>query len=164
MGWTAVLLILAVGTPLVINQSRLLNGGAELYFLENTRAYVIGEQIQVELRVRTNGKRINTMGFRLSIDPQYLDIVKMTTDNSFCTLYTENTFNQRTGEVSVSCGVPNPGFSGDSLAVRLDLRSKVPGTIPITVQEGSTMLLANDGRGSILGSNAPSTSVTVQPL
>ena len=155
-----VLLIIFLG-PAAVNQgigSR--NRSAEFYFSGLGQTVAVGQSFPIELRVRTAGTAINAMGFHLHLNPAYLEITNMTTDKSFCTLYAENSFNALTGEVKLSCGAPQPGFQGDSLAVRITVRAKYAGSTPITLTD--TNLLANDGKGSNIEKQTPSASVLIQ--
>lgn len=157
-----VLLVMLVGPGLLSDVLHIENRSAELYFAQNQKSFVIGQPFQIELRVKTDKTAINSMGFVIQVNPAYLEITGMTTERSFCTLYTENSFNAATGELRVSCGVPQPGFQGDSLAVRLKLRAKTAGIIPITIVEDSAKLLANDGKGSNIIKKVPTFDVVIQ--
>lgn len=131
---------------------------AELYFLDASTSFITGQTFPVELRVRTGETAINSMGFVITFDPSRLEVQRMTTDQSFCTLFTDNIFDNQRGLVKVSCGKPNPGFTGDSLATRVTFRAKVPGTVTLKLDESSTLLLANDGKEVTLVRKVPSYS------
>ena len=157
-----VLLVVLVGPGLLSEALHLDSRSAELYFAQNQNSFVIGQPFQVELRVKTDKAAINSMGFVAKVNPAYLDIIGMTTEKSFCTLYTENSFNALTGELRLSCGTPQPGFQGDSLAVRIKLRAKSAGITPIEIVEDTAQLLANDGKGSNIIRKVPTFNVKIQ--
>lgn len=137
---------------------------AEFYFVQPMSQYVAGQSFPLELRVRTHGTPINAIGFTLIFNPAYLEVESMTTDRSFCTLYTENNFSNDRGMVKLSCGTPRPGFQGDSLAVRLQLRARTAGSTAVLVDPASALILANDGKGSSIVKNVPKVTLNVQQL
>lgn len=163
IAFTALALILIV--PATIREvQRTHLKPAELYFVEPFTQYVAGQSFPVELRVRTNGTAINAIGFTLVFNPAYLEVENMTTDKSFCTLYTENSFSNDKGTVRLSCGTPRPGFQGDSLAVRLTMRARIAGSSAVLLDPSKTMILANDGKGSNIVESVPKLMLSVQQL
>jgi hypothetical protein len=146
---------LTIGIPTFLGEGILQSATAEFYFRGNERKYVTGEEIPIELRVRTGGVATNAMQVLAQFNPDQLEIVKMTTDKSFCTFFTENSFSNDRGTVKVACGKPNPGFEGDSLAVGLVMRAKLPGDIQIKLDPEVSKILANDGRGSTINRRVP---------
>jgi hypothetical protein len=104
------------------------------------------------------------MGFNLVYNPLYLEVIAMTTEKSFCTFYLDNSFNNQKGMVKVSCGMPNPGFLGDALAVRLTVRGRTPGTPAIMADPASVKLLANDGKGSNIVTSTPQILLNIKQL
>jgi len=136
---------------------------ADLYFLD-VPSVAVGQVFTVELRVKTNGTQINAIGFTLLYNPNYLQIMNMTTENSFCTYYLDNTFDNQSGTVKLSCGLPKPGFLGDSLAVRLSVRALTPGDPAILADPKSVLVLANDGKGSNIVKSSPKLTLHIQQL
>jgi hypothetical protein len=136
---------------------------AQFYFL-NHPTVVVGENFSLELRVKTNGTPINAMGFTLLYNPIYVEVVSMTTEKSFCTHYLDNTFDNQKGTITVSCGMPSPGFLGDSLAVRVEMRGRIAGQPAVTASPKTVYLLANDGKGSNIVETSPSTILNIQQL
>ena len=102
----------------------------------------------VELRVKTHGQAINAVSTAITLDPKVLEIMSITTEDSFCSLYADNSFDTIKGEVTVSCGTPSPGFGGDSPIVAIKLRAKVPGTAQLLLDPKQDFALANDGKGT----------------
>jgi len=136
---------------------------AELYFLD-APTVAIGQDFPVELRIKTNGTNINAMGFTIIYNPLYLQVTSMTTDNSFCTFYLDNSYDNQKGQVKLSCGAPNPGFRGDSLAVHLTMRGSIAGNPSVIVDPTTTLLLANDAKGSNIVKSSPKLSLNIQQL
>lgn len=165
-GWAPiVILIVSVALPGTISEINKMNPKlADLYFVTPATTLTTGQSATVELRVRTNGTAVNAMGFKLLYNPLYLEATGMTTESSFCTHYIENSFNNQIGVLKLSCGIPRPGFQGDSLAVKVTFRTKLPGNPDIIIDKDSLMLLANDGKGSKIVREAPTLTLNVQQL
>ena len=161
----AVLLALfALLIPHFLNRNRSVPIGAgKLYFAQAPSTSYYGQQFQLELRVRSLVSPINAAGIYLTYNPKAFDVIKMTTDQSFCTFYTENTFDTIKGEVRLSCGIPHPGFSGDSTLLTLQVRSKATGKYSFTLSPSETLILADDGKASPLRLTIPTYNVTVIP-
>ena len=137
---------------------------ASFYFLQPDPV-AVGESFTIELRVKTSGTAINAMGFTLNYNPLYVEVDTMTTENSFCTFYLDNTFDNQKGTVKVSCGMPNPGFLGDTLAVRLTARGRIAGNPAIVADPSTVSILANDGKGSNIVENTnPKLTLNIQQL
>ena len=132
---------------------------AELYFLPIPTHLIPNQQFNVELHVRTSTP-VNALGTVMHFNPNFLSVEKMTTDQSLCSFYAENSFDTIKGEVHLFCGVPNPGFTGDSLVFRLTMRSRSSGVSTITL-DPSSQVLANDGKGTNTIGPLPTLTVNV---
>ena len=154
--------VLGLLLPFFIAKDRTAVGGsADLYFNQQSRTVPVGQTLTVELRLRTLTTAANAVGLRMHYDPRILDLTKLTTDQSFCSFYTENSFDTIKGEVDLSCGAPSPGFSGDSVLLVLSLRGKSVGSTVLSFDQAETMVLANDGKGTDILSRPPRLSLTV---
>ena len=138
------------------------SGTARLYFSTPYTQVQPNQDFTIDLRVDTGGHAVNAVQSALTLDPTRLQIVNMTTDRSFCTLYTENSFDANRGTVDIACGTPHPGFAGDSLVVSLTLRAKMAGDATIGVEPSSALVLADDGKGTNLLGSAPSYLLSVK--
>jgi hypothetical protein len=163
VAYMLIIALVTLSAPTVIRKATgVLPRTAQMYFLEVGPTYITGQSFPIELRVRTGEMPINAMGFTITFDPSKLEVQRMTTDKSFCTLFTDNIFDNQRGTITLSCGRPTPGFTGDSLATKITFRAKTPGTTTIAVDESSSLLLANDGKGSNISKEAPKLNLTIQ--
>ncbi len=161
----ALIVVVSLAVPGIIRETSSGNlKEAELYFLSNATPYVIGQSFPVELRVKTDGTPINAMGFTLVYNPLYLEVISMTTEKSFCTHYLSNYFDNQKGIIRVYCGSKQPGLLGDSLAVRLTMRARIPGTPAVVADPDTVELLANNGKGSNIVKESPKLNLTIQQL
>jgi hypothetical protein len=131
-----------------------------LYFLPVADEIISGQQFTVELRMDASSS-VNAVGTVMHFDQKHLEILQMTTAQSFCSFYTENTFDTIKGEVHLSCGTPNPGFSGDTLLFRLTMRPKLNGVTDITLDPKQTLVLANNGKGNNTAGALPHLTINV---
>ena len=148
--WLAVFIVLLLAYPRLAELPGLLPGhGHALLAIRasNPDDLVPGEEFTVEVYVSTAGRAINAVGLDLTFDPTLLEMVRMSTATSFCSFYTENSFDTITGEVHLSCGTPSPGFQGESTLAVLTMRSKRRGSGEIRLAPGA-LVLANDGKGT----------------
>jgi hypothetical protein len=137
---------------------------AEFYFVDIPHIMNVGQIIPVELHLRTGSEAINAVGSEIDFNPKVLEVVTITTEQSFCTLYTENTFDNIKGTVKVSCGNPNPGFTGDSTIVKVTFRARSSNTTKLTLNSNTSQILANDGKGTNLVHSFPSLEIKVSAL
>ena len=159
-------LLCAVAMYLVLRPSLLSQstnrGNLSIYFSEMPHTVPLGQNIPVEVRVRTGSTAINAAQVKLKYDPRVLDIIKMNTDQSFCSFYVTNSFDTISGEVNLACGTPSPGFTGDSVLIHLTMRAKGTGTTDLTLDPKATKILANDGKGTSLLHSVPKALITVR--
>jgi len=155
-------ILILIPTWLSLRTFTVNHGPAKLYFSTPYTQVMPGEQFTLDLRVNTNGRAINAVQSHISIDPRLASIIGMTTDQSFCSLYTENTFSASQGTVDIACGTPHPGFEGDSLVVSLTLRANAAGSGTITVDPQTAQVLADDGKGTDILGNLPIYDLSVK--
>jgi hypothetical protein len=163
--WVIIGMCIILLIPPTLKQRRISQlSPARLYFAANSTTIIPGQMFPVEVRVQTSGTPVNAVGAHILFNPAFLEIVNMTTEKSFCTFYLENTFDNMKGEVNVSCGLPSPGFQGDSIVVRVNMRAKASGTTTLKLNEKRSQVLANDGLGTDLAKELPILPLLVQPL
>lgn len=159
--WLLLLIFLVIAVPWLTSPDRHFGSGqARLTFSDAPQNLTIGQPFSVQLTLHTL-TTTNAIGLDLHYNPKMLEIVQMTTSQSFCSFYTENRFDNIKGEVQLSCGTPNPGFSGDSIILNLTMRAKNSGNTSITVDRNTLQVLANDGKGTNLINQAPKLDVAV---
>ena len=162
--WGVIIIFPLTIVPAVLNRKSSINQPAKLYFTVDSPSISVGQAFSVELRVQTGPRSINAVGSLIKFNPLYLEVTNITTDSSFCSFYLDNTFDTIKGEVNVTCGAPNPGFSGDSLVVHINMRAKLAGTTSLTLDRDQTNVLANDGKGTNILQDFPSLEIPVVQL
>jgi hypothetical protein len=151
-------------SPLRPPLPRVLGGQASFYFSDLPSQFGVGEIFTVELWAKSGSQPINAVGSTLKFNAKLVEVVSMTTEQSFCTLYTDNTFDNIRGEIMVSCGTPNPGFVGTSPILRANVRAKASGMVTIEMDPKESRILANDGKGTNLVHSYPTLETRINPL
>ena len=157
------LILLILIPTLLSRQQKTSAGSATLYFGSPPTKLYLGQSFPIEVRLRARDTPADAVGLILKYDPHAFDVLAMSTDHSFCTFYTENSFDTIHGEVHLSCGIPPPGFTGDSTLLTLQMRSKRVGTQTIQFDPSQTNILADDGKGSHLSFSLPELIIPVVP-
>jgi len=121
---------------------------AEMYISGLPPETYLNQTAEVDVHLKSERSAVNAVSAVVNVNPAMVEIVGMSTEQSFCSLYLENSFNARKGEVRVACGTPQPGFSGDSVIVRLKLRFRQPGQTNLTIDRSQSQALANDPAGA----------------
>lgn len=104
-------------------------------------------QIIIEVIVDPNENNINTISLNLKYSTSTLELINTNLENSFCSLLIENTNNNITGVINISCGKPDPGTSIESIVSELYFKKINQGWASITIDQNS-LVLANDGFGT----------------
>lgn len=162
--WGAILAILLLIAPKLLSLPGSFNkkNEASFYFVEPTAILYTTNPFPLELRVDTHNNQINAVEFTLEYNSRVLEILTMTTDKSFCSFYADNSFDNIKGEAHITCGTPNPGFSGDSTIIKLSLRGKTASPTTVSLRTKESKILANDGKGTNLAKKATSINLTIK--
>jgi len=104
----------------------------------------------IAIKVSTGGESINAVSAVIKYDPKVVKIIDILTSNSFCdpSFFLEKEISDLKGEVRITCGSPNPGFSGSTGTVA-ELLVQPLSLMPISLEfTKETQVLANDGLGT----------------
>ena len=117
----------------------------------------------VEVLVDTGDEYVNSVSVSLVFDPAIFSVEDIITETSFCSFFLEKIIDNKKGTVQFSCGLPNPGFSGNTGTVMsLRIKPKAVGTSTF-VFTNETRVLANDGLGTDVLRFASNASYTIEP-
>jgi len=119
--------------------------------LEVPKTVKINQEIDVPLKINTAGQSINAAEVYLKFDPTELEVISLSKDSSFFTLWIKDqpVFSNEKGEISFAGGVPNPGFKGVGQIGGIKMKAKRVGTLTIEFDKKSRALL-NDGSGTAI--------------
>lgn len=120
----------------------------KLSILPPEGTYEVGETLPMQVLVNIAEQPINAVGAYLEFPSDLVEVVKIDTSGSFCTLFPENSFDNSTGTITYSCGLPTPGFSENfGIVGTFYIKFKKPGYADIFFSEKSKVL-ANDKFGT----------------
>ncbi len=150
-----ILLVSFLSLGIVYAESRLLNylgiPAAEKtvsFAIPPKAQYKIGEIFPLKLEIRGIKTPINAIQTDLSFDPRKLQVSDISTQDSFANIFIQKEINNQNGYARLTGGLPNPGFFSDrGLFATVYLQGKEPGLTTLEFLPTS-MVLANDGRGS----------------
>jgi len=133
--------------------------GATIYFSPSAGTFQTDSTFEVGIFVNTGGQSVNAVEVNLHFPADKLQVISPSVGNSFVSIWVQApTYNNSTGTVNLSGGLPNPGIkSSAALITTISFRTKSSGTAKLTFDD-SSKVLANDGNGTnILSSRSPAT-------
>jgi hypothetical protein len=125
--------------------------------------YRLGEVFPMKLEIAGIKTPINTVQADLGFDSSKIEVVDISTEGSFATIFIQKEINNEGGYARLTGGLPNPGFS-DSYGIfgSVLFKGKVPGIVEIKYLPTS-MVLANDSRGTNVLKTFGSVSYLILP-
>lgn len=121
-----------------------------LFFAPHTgETITVGESVDIDIRINA-ALPINAVGATVRLDPEILEVVAVSKENSILDLWTEETaINESTGEVHFSGGtLMKGGVSEIATVLTLTVRGKKPGRADLSFSHAE--IFAHDGRGEPL--------------
>lgn len=118
------------------------------FIIPKQKQYRIGEIIPLKIEVVGIKTPINVVQTDLGFEPEQLEVVKVSTAASFAKIFIQKEINNTLGYFRLTGGLPNPGFAKEKgLFATVFFRGKIPGLTEVDFLP-SSMVLANDGRGT----------------
>jgi hypothetical protein len=129
--------------------------------------HLLGEMFPMDVNLTGVKTNINTVRADISFDPEKLEVMGITTSNSFATIFVQKEIDNEVGFARISGGIPNPGAAcsdGTDIChfASFIFKTKKPGTVQVKYLPTS-LVLANDGRGSSVLKDFGSTSLLILP-
>lgn len=125
----------------------------------STGSYAAGQTFTVTVQVDPEGKQINAVETKLRFDPAKLTVVSTSKSGSVFSLWTtEPAFSNTAGTVTFGGGSPSPISARSNL---LSVTFRAQGVGDSTLSFGDTSILAADGRGTDVFTNARSANFNI---
>jgi len=151
IGLISFILLLLISFIFISSNTSTILGSKDIkhgdYLVEAENQTYVGSKYRMEVNIDTKDQAINAIGLYMKFDPSKLQIDKLDTTQSFCEFYPENKYNNEKGTISIACGAPNPGYSGQNTIVIIDFQVINMGNSEINILPQSQILL-NDGKGT----------------
>lgn len=165
-----VLVFSVVSIGLVYGESLILNrmGYPETpqtasFIIPPTGQFRVGEIFPMKLEIQNIGNSINTVQADIGFDPAHLEVVDISTTESFANVFVQKEINNEGGWARLTGGLPNPGFHEPRGTFgTVYFRAKLPGLTRIEFLSTS-MVLANDGKGTNILKDFPNVSYVILP-
>lgn len=134
---------------------------AVVYLAPSSGSYDVGNIINVDLIVNTQGVAINNAEATLNFPTDLLEAVSISKSGSIFSLWvTEPSFSNNSGTIDYNGGLPTPGFTGaNGKIISIIFRAKKEGTASVLF--ASATVRANDGLGTDILSGKISAQFTL---
>jgi hypothetical protein len=125
--------------------------------------YCLGEIFPIKVEITGIKVPINTIQADLGFESQKLEIIDISTQDSFANIFIQKEIDNETGYARLTGGLPNPGFFAEhGVFGTVFFQGKSPGAVKIEFLP-SSMVLANDGRGTDVLKELASVSYLILP-
>lgn len=164
------LILTALSLVVVYGEYILLNHGVHpltpqiaSFSIPAKNQYQIGDTITIPIHLEHIPASINIVQADLSFDPKLLQVIDLTTDGTFASFFVQKEYDNTKGYVRLTGGIPNPGYTKPSgLIGTVYFRAISSGAANLQYLD-SSLVLANDGRGTNLLSDYPSIPLLILP-
>lgn len=125
--------------------------------------YRLGEIFPMKIEIAGIKTPINAVQADLGFEPAKVEVVDVSTKESFANIFIQKEINNNGGYARLTGGLPNPGFFSEKGVFGTVLfKGKSPGVVKIEFLP-STMVLANDGKGTNVLKDLASASYLILP-
>jgi hypothetical protein len=149
-----ILVVSLICLLVVLVEYRLLSG--QMVFVSRTASFVIPskasyrleEIFPMKIEITDLKVPVNAVQADIGFDAERLEVVDISTEGSFATIFIQKEIDNKIGYARLSGGLPNPGFSGkNGIFGTVYFQGKSPGLAKVEFLP-SSLVLANNGRGS----------------
>lgn len=125
--------------------------------------YLLGEVFPFEIKIVDIEMPVNVVQADISFDSEAVEIVDISTENSFANVFIQKEIDNGLGFARFSGGLPNPGFGEkEGIFSTVYFVGKKPGITTVKLLP-SSKVLANDGKGTNILKEVPSVNVLILP-
>lgn len=133
------------------------------FIIPTKHQYSLGKIFPMKIEISGIKTPINAIQADIGFDPEILEVVNVSTVGSFANIFIQKEIDNQNGYVRLTGGLPNPGYfaeHGDFGTVYF--KGITPGVSEVNFL-GTSMVLANDGRGTNVVKDFASTSYLILP-
>jgi len=125
--------------------------------------YRLDEIFLIKIEISGIKVPINAVQADLGFDPQKLQIIDISTIDSFANIFIQKEINNEVGYTRLTGGLPSPGFFADhGIFGTIFFQGKTPGIVKVEFLP-SSMVLANDSKGTNVLKDLASISYLILP-
>jgi len=123
----------------------------------------LGEIFPMKIEIAGIKTPINAIQTDISFRPDMLEVVDVSTKDSFANIFVQKEVNNEIGYARLTGGLPNPGYFADhGIFGEVYFKGKSPGIAKVEFLP-SSMVLANDGKGTNVVKELASASYLILP-
>jgi len=127
------------------------------------KQYRLGEIFPMKIELTDMKTAVNAVQVDIGYPIDRLEVVEISTQDSFAEIFIQKEINNQAGYSRLTGGLPNPGYQFErGVFGTIYFKSKQPGLAKVDFLP-SSMVLANDGKGSNIIKELGSTSFLVLP-
>jgi len=133
------------------------------FIIPSKGQYRLGEVFPMKIDISGIKVPINAVQADVGFEPHKLEVVDISTGDSFANIFIQKEINNEVGYARLTGGLPNPGFFADhGVFGTIFFKGISPGIVKIEFLP-SSMVLANDGRGTNVLKDLVSVSYLILP-
>ncbi len=133
------------------------------FVIPNEGQYRLGEIFPMKIEITGVTKPINAVQADIGFNPAHLEVVAISTDESFANIFIQKEINNDGGYARLTGGLPSPGWFSDRGTFGTVLfKAKAPGLTEVKFLP-SSLILANDGKGTNVIKDLSSSSYLILP-
>lgn len=148
----------------VIDSSGFLSSGKTVSFnIPEKNQYRTNEIFPMKIEISGIKTSINVVQADITFDPDVLEVVDLSTKDSFASIFVQKDINNNLGYIRLTGGIPSLGYSKETgVFGTVYFKAKNAGLAHVSFLPTS-MVLADDGRGTNILKSFPSTSYIIKP-
>lgn len=133
------------------------------FIIPTKNQYRLGEIFPMDIEIVGIKVPINSVQADLGFDPSRVEVIDISTENSFANIFIQKEINNEVGYARITGGLANPGFSQSrGIFATIFFKGIRPGLLKIDYLENS-MVLANDRLGTNVLKDLASVSYLILP-
>jgi hypothetical protein len=165
-----ILVVTAASIGIVYGESKVLSAfgfprtsASVSFVIPDRNQYKLNEIFPMKIEIAGIQTPVNVVQADLGFDPTKLEVVDVTTDGSFASIFLQKEHDNHLGYVRLTGGIPNPGFS-DKVGVfgTVYFRGISAGLAEVKFLD-SSLVLANDGKGTNVLKDLATASYVILP-
>lgn len=133
------------------------------FIIPSKGQFKIGEIFPLKIEIQNLENTINAVQADLSYDKEILNVVDISIEDTFATILLQKEFNNEVGYIRITGGLPNPGLVDNQGVLGTVYFKAMKSGINEVEFMPTSLVLANDGRGSNILKSLPSASFLILP-
>jgi hypothetical protein len=118
-----------------------------IFLSPQSGSFPLGSDLSVKLMIDTGNALANAAQVKLHFDTDLLEVISISKEGSILALWPQDPlYSNKTGEISLIGGLPQPGFKGAGELINIKFWAKKEGEAVFWYDESN--ILANDGLGT----------------